>query len=98
LPCITTWDDSRNRNRPTDSAEEAKIGIEGTVPINAPTGDSNFEVTGVQDCVAAALPVYERIFHAPGRLIAVHPEAKHDFPPEVRRQAYAFLDQWLQLH
>jgi hypothetical protein len=25
LPFITTWDDSRNQNRPTDSAEEAKI-------------------------------------------------------------------------
>src|SRR5260221_13883722 len=23
LPCITTWDDSRNQNQPTDSAEEA---------------------------------------------------------------------------
>jgi hypothetical protein len=23
LPCITTWDDSRNQNHPTDSAEEA---------------------------------------------------------------------------
>ena len=25
LPFITTWDDSRNQNRPTDSAEEAQI-------------------------------------------------------------------------
>src|ERR1035437_6951323 len=25
LPFITTWDDSRNQNRPTDSAEEAKL-------------------------------------------------------------------------
>src|SRR5665811_182435 len=24
LPFITTWDDSRNQNRPTDSAEEAE--------------------------------------------------------------------------
>src|SRR5260370_36894448 len=23
LPCITTWDDSRSQNHPTDSAEEA---------------------------------------------------------------------------
>ncbi|MCE5310175.1 MAG: alpha/beta fold hydrolase [Acidobacteriales bacterium] len=66
--------------------------------INAPTGDSNFEVSGVKDCVAAALPVYTRIFKAPDRLAAVHPGAKHDFPPEVRRQAYAFLDRWLKLH
>src|SRR5664279_5456746 len=25
LPFITTWDDSRNQNRPTDSAEEANF-------------------------------------------------------------------------
>ncbi|HEX7424869.1 MAG TPA: PRTRC system protein C, partial [Terriglobales bacterium] len=25
LPFITTWDDSRNQNRPTDSAEEAEF-------------------------------------------------------------------------
>jgi hypothetical protein len=25
LPFITTWDDSRNHNHPTNSAEEAKI-------------------------------------------------------------------------
>src|ERR1035437_3570542 len=26
LPFITTWDDSRNQNHPTDSAEEAEVG------------------------------------------------------------------------
>jgi len=66
--------------------------------INAPTGDSNFEVSGVKDCVSAALPVYTRIFNEPDRLVAVHPDAKHDFPPEIRQQAYAFLDRWLKLH
>src|ERR1035437_4333532 len=29
LPSITTWDDSRNQNRPTDSAEEAKLDSSG---------------------------------------------------------------------
>lgn len=66
--------------------------------INAPVGDSNFEVSGVKDCVAAALPVYDRIFHAPQRLVAVHPEGGHDFSPAARREAYAFLDRWLKLH
>jgi dienelactone hydrolase len=66
--------------------------------INAPLGDSNFEVSGVKDCITAAVPVYERIFGVPDHLTAVHPDARHDFPPEVRRQAYTFLDRWLQLH
>lgn len=63
--------------------------------INAPAHDKNFEVSGVRDCVAAVLPWYEKHFHAPGRLIAVHPDAGHDFPPEIREQAYGFLERWL---
>jgi len=54
--------------------------------INAPTNDSNFEVSGVVDCVRAASKAF-----APGNLTAVYPDAGHDFPPEIRREAYAFL-------
>lgn len=63
--------------------------------ISAPTGDSNFEVSGVRDCVRAARPVYEGIYSAGDRLVAVHPDCGHDFPPEIREQAYRFLKRWL---
>ena len=63
--------------------------------INAPEHDRNFEVSGVRDCVEAILPLYEKRFHAPGRLIAVYPDAGHDFPHEIREQAYRFLERWL---
>ncbi len=59
--------------------------------INAPTGDENFEVSGVRDCVDAAKPVYA-LFDAVDHLQAVHPDCGHDFPPEIREQAYAFID------
>lgn len=59
--------------------------------INAPLKDDNFEVSGVRDCVAAALPVYEKIFHRGGNLRVIYPACGHDFPPEVRRSAYQFL-------
>ena len=62
--------------------------------VNAPIGDSNFEVSGVQDCIAAATPVYELV-GARDNLVAVHPDAGHDFPPEIREQAYTFLDRHL---
>ncbi|HOX37135.1 MAG TPA: dienelactone hydrolase family protein [Candidatus Brocadiia bacterium] len=58
---------------------------------NSPTRDANFEVSGVRDCIAAAAPVY-KLFGADGHLVAVHPDAEHDFPPEIRKQAYEFLD------
>lgn len=60
--------------------------------INAPKGDTNFEVTGVEDCVRAAGTVFESIFHQRDRLQVRYPDAGHDFPPEVRREAWAFLD------
>lgn len=63
--------------------------------INAPLHDANFEVSGVRDCVAAARPVYELLGKGEA-LRAVHPDAAHDFPPEVRTQAYEFLDQALR--
>jgi dienelactone hydrolase len=64
--------------------------------INAPLNDSNFEVSGVRDCVAAAMPAYQRVFHADGRLVATHPDTGHEFPPAVRAAAYEFLDRWLK--
>jgi len=63
--------------------------------INAPVGDSNFEVSGVKDCLAAAAPVYA-LLQATDRLVAVHPDCGHDFPPAVREQAYAFIDRVLK--
>ncbi len=64
--------------------------------INAPKQDTNFEVTGVEDCVRAAGAVYEKVFRAAGRLQVRYPEAGHDFPPSIREEAYAFLDRILK--
>jgi dienelactone hydrolase len=66
--------------------------------INAPLNDANFEVSGVRDCVTAARPVY-RLWDANDHLEVVYPDAAHDFPPEVRLRAYAFIDRhlWLRL-
>ncbi|MBL8177794.1 MAG: alpha/beta fold hydrolase [Bryobacterales bacterium] len=58
--------------------------------INAPTSDSNFDVSGVADCVRAARP-----FFPPGKLTAAYPNAAHDFPPAIRREAYAYLQRIL---
>ena len=63
--------------------------------VSAPTGDGNFEVSGVEDCLRAARPVYEKIFDSGEWLEAVHPDCGHDFPPEIREQAYRFLDRSL---
>jgi dienelactone hydrolase len=63
--------------------------------INAPLHDANFEVSGVRDCVAAARPVY-RLLEANENLEVAYPDAAHDFPPEVRLRAFAFIDRHLR--
>lgn len=62
--------------------------------IYAPTGDGNFDVQGVRDCVAAARPAFAAR-GAEDRLVALHPDGGHDFPPAAREQAYAFLERVL---
>jgi pimeloyl-ACP methyl ester carboxylesterase len=64
--------------------------------INAPLRDDNFEVSGVRDCVEAALPVYDKVFHAKKKLKVLYPNSAHEFPAAVRRAAYGFLDRSLK--
>lgn len=58
--------------------------------INAPMEDSNFEVDGVKECVAAAQGVF-RLLNSRTGMQAYYPECKHDFPNEIRRVAYDWL-------
>lgn len=83
------------RRMPFDFTELLATIAPRPVYINAPVDDGNFEVSGVYRCLRSARPVYERIYNAGGRLVAVHPQSGHDFPDEQREEAYAFLDGWL---
>jgi acetyl esterase/lipase len=62
---------------------------------SAPINDNNFDVQGVKDCIAAAQPVYN-LLGAKEKLAANYPDCAHDFPPEVREVAYAWMDRWLK--
>ncbi len=64
--------------------------------INAPLHDSNFEVSGVCDCVEAAQPLYRDVFKAGGKLVVEYPDAGHTFPLPQRLAAYDFLDRHLR--
>jgi len=59
--------------------------------INAPVSDSNFDVTGVDECIKKVKNRFPE-----GNLVVAHPQCGHDFPPEVREQAYRFLDDQLR--
>lgn len=62
---------------------------------NSPLHDDNFDVEGVKKAVAAARPVYA-LFDAAKRLQVRYPDSGHDFPPDVREEAYAFVDEVLK--
>ncbi|HNR06476.1 MAG TPA: alpha/beta fold hydrolase [Saprospiraceae bacterium] len=58
---------------------------------NSPERDDNFDVRGVRKGIGEAMKVY-RMFVQEDRLQVRYPDTKHDFPEEVRREAYRFLD------
>jgi pimeloyl-ACP methyl ester carboxylesterase len=61
---------------------------------NSPTGDGNFAVAGVRKGEAKAREVFS-LLGAADRLQIRYPECGHDFPADVRREAYAFIDRVL---
>lgn len=63
--------------------------------ISAATKDEDFDVTGVQDCVGLAQPVFE-LHKAKSALNAIYPDSPHDFPPAARQAAYEFIDRHLR--
>ncbi len=62
---------------------------------NSPIGDSNFDINGVRKAFAEAEKIYA-IFDAKPQLTLVTPDVGHDFPPEIRQQAYEWLAERLK--
>jgi fermentation-respiration switch protein FrsA (DUF1100 family) len=54
--------------------------------INAPLHDGNFDPVGVDESVQRSRNK---------KLVVRHPDAGHDFPPDIREEAYRFVDRTL---
>jgi hypothetical protein len=63
--------------------------------ISAPMRDDNFQWDSVRRIGQAARQVYELYGVAP-RLRILHPPCDHDFPPEIREEAYRLFDRVLR--
>lgn len=61
----------------------------------AATKDRDFDVTGVQDVIKSAKPVY-RLLGKDAHLQSLYPDSPHDFPTAARQHAYEFLDAHLR--
>jgi fermentation-respiration switch protein FrsA (DUF1100 family) len=83
------------RQMPFDFTEVLAAIAPRPVFINAPTGDDNFDLSGVHDCVVAARPVYA-LLGAAGALVLETPEAGHAFPAATRSHAYEWLRRSLE--
>ncbi len=57
---------------------------------NSPLHDSNFSVKGVKKGVSEAAKIY-KLLEANEKLQVQYPDCKHDFPKEIRQEAYDFI-------
>jgi len=61
---------------------------------NSPIHDSNFDYKGVKVGISSASKVFD-FLNVPNNLQVRYPNAQHDFPTDVRKEAYAFIDKVL---
>jgi dienelactone hydrolase len=61
------------------------------VLISAPKKDSNFRADSVDRIAASARPIF-KLYEHENRLQVEHPDCEHDFPDQMREQAYKLLD------
>lgn len=76
---------------PFDFSEVIAVIAPRAVFVNAPLQDANFDVTGVYAAVRMARPAFT-ITGARQSIVAMYPEAEHDFPDAERLAAYDFID------
>lgn len=90
---------SRHHNNPDEVPFDFTEIVAAFAPrpflASSPLHDSNFEVSGVRDVIAAARPIYS-LYGAEDNLQANYPDCEHDFPPAVRDVAYEFIDKHLK--
>lgn len=85
MPRIAEVYDKNPARMPFDFTELLACLAPRPVFISAPVDDSNFEVSGVRDCVAAALPVYRRIYKARDLDIPMRKTVRFSFKSGARR-------------
>lgn len=63
--------------------------------VNAPLGDSNFKWQSVDKVTATARTIY-KLYGAEDKLKVKHPDCAHDFPDDIRKEAYRFIKENLR--
>ena len=90
MPLISSVYHNSPKELPFDFSDILLAIAPRAVFVNAPLHDSNFDVEGVNVCLAKVKSKFPD-----HRLVVEHPDCGHDFPPDVRERAYKFLDREL---
>jgi len=96
MPLIASRYNADPEKMPFDFPEVLAAIAPRPVFINAPLHDSDFDNSGVHDCVNLAMQVYKVLGNSE-KIILKTPDAPHEFPPAVRKEAYLFLDKELSM-
>lgn len=94
MPRLRTAYDLKPDRVPFDFYEVVAAIAPRALFSNSPTRDSNFDVAGVRKAEQKARPVFALLSSAE-QLQVRYPDSAHDFPPEVRQEAYALIDRVL---
>lgn len=86
MPRFATWYNNSPEKVPWDFPEILSFLAGRAIFINAPLRDDNFDNSGVRDCVRMAGK----------KTVAVYPDAGHEFPDDIRAQAYEFIEKNLK--
>jgi dienelactone hydrolase len=90
MPRIKTQFELNHQKMPFDFPEVLAAIAPRPIFVNAPLHDANFAVEGVRKCEAALKPLLD-ILQKPEMATFVYPDAAHDFPSDIRQQAYKWL-------
>ncbi len=96
MPLLRDKYDLDTKKIPFDFDEVIAILAPRAFFSNSPLNDGNFNVEGVKKGVAEVSEVYD-FLGAKDKLEVRYPNSEHDFPPEVRLEAYRFIDKVLKI-
>jgi dienelactone hydrolase len=95
MPRIRDLYNNDPNRMPFDFYEVLGAIVPRAIFINAPQHDGNFDIIGVKKVEAEVTRAYA-IRDAEGSFQAVYPDSSHDFPDQIRQQAYRWLDERLK--
>ena len=90
MPKLADYQD-RLDEIPFDFAEMIGAIAPRKMLVIAPTRDSNFRADSVDRVTESAREVFN-LLGKQNQLRVLHPNCAHDFPPEVREQAYQWIE------